>query len=83
MGTKKIRVTQRHTDCIGCGACVMAAPRQWAMDPEEGKAVLIGGRVEGELMTVEIDAEDVQANREAAMACPVQIITVEEEGAVA
>lgn len=76
MGTAKIIVTQRHAECIGCGACVMAAPGQWAMDPEEGKAVLIEGQKDGDVMKAEIDVVDEAANREAAAACPVQIIAV-------
>ena len=81
MGTHKITVTQRHADCIGCGACVMAAPQQWALDPDEGKAVLIGGQMDGDVMKVDIDEADVSANQEAATACPVQIITVVQDGA--
>ncbi len=83
MGTKKITVTQRHADCIGCGACVMAAPQQWMMDPEEGKAVLIDGQMDGTVLKTEIDVADLASNHEAAAACPVQIISVIEEGGAA
>lgn len=80
MGTKKIIVTQRHADCIGCGACTMAAPNQWEMSAEDGKAVLKGGVADGDVVRAEIDEADFAANQEAAAACPVQIISVRRDG---
>ncbi|MEN8252743.1 MAG: ferredoxin, partial [Patescibacteria group bacterium] len=72
----KITVSHKRDDCIGCGACTMAAPEQWSMSEEDGKAVLAGAEEKGEFMVAEIDEDALEANKEAADSCPVQIIKV-------
>ncbi len=77
MGTNKITVSHKRNDCIGCGACTMAAPEQWSMSEEDGKAILKGAEWKGEeFMVGEIDEDVLDANKEAADSCPVQIIKI-------
>ena len=77
MGTNKITVSHKRNDCIGCGACTMAAPDNWSMSEEDGKATLKDSEWKGdEFMVGEIDEDQLEANKEAADSCPVQIIKV-------
>ncbi len=52
--------------CIGCGACAAICPDNWEM--EGGKA-----------KSTKTELEEVGCNKDAADACPVQCITVEEK----
>lgn len=77
MGMNKITVSHKRNDCIGCGACTMAAPEQWSMSMEDGKATLKDAQWQNEeFMVGEINESDLEANKEAADACPVQIIKI-------
>ena len=55
--------------CIGAGQCAMAAPRVFTQD-DDGYSMVIPG--------AEKDAADDPMVREAARACPVSAITVNE-----
>ena len=59
-----------------CGACTSFAPNSWSMNGDDGKADLKDAVQEGDMMVAEIDEDDVEANKQAADACPVQIIKV-------
>lgn len=74
----KIKVIHYPENCIGCNFCVLMAPGQWRINDETGRAELIGGKPEGDQVTLEISAADREANQRAAESCPVQIIKVEE-----
>ncbi len=77
MGINKIAVSHKRNDCIGCGACTMAAPEHWSMSAEDGKAMLAGAEWKNdEFMVGEIDEDALDVNKEAADACPVQIIKI-------
>ncbi|RLG21987.1 ferredoxin [Candidatus Micrarchaeota archaeon] len=52
--------------CIGCGACVAICPDNWEM--EGGKS-----------RPIKTEVEDIGCNKEAADACPVQCIHIEEK----
>ncbi|MFC1723334.1 ferredoxin [Nanoarchaeota archaeon] len=60
------KITQDHEKCISCGACVAACPENWEMG-EDGKA-----KPKQEVV------DEVGKNQDAADACPVQIIKIEE-----
>lgn len=68
------KITQKHEECIGCGACVAIAPTDWKM--ESDKATLIGSKKEGDLLVKTI--EEVGSNKDAESACPVRCIKVEK-----
>ncbi len=62
-------------NCIGCAACVAIAPDFWKMDDEEGKSDIIDGtRKEDGTEERDLEEQDVPLNREAAEACPVNVI---------
>jgi ferredoxin len=78
---KKIKVIHKRSDCIGCNACVKNAPQSWFMDENDGKSVLISsiekGQGEQKVFVGEIFECDLEDNKKAAAACPVNIIRVE------
>lgn len=79
MGTKKVALCHKRNDCIGCGSCAMIAPLRWRMNEEDGKSDLIGGEWRGEEFVVaKIDEDEIPVNRQAADACPVNVIRLEE-----
>ncbi|MDD5083619.1 MAG: ferredoxin [Candidatus Moranbacteria bacterium] len=78
MGVRKITVCHKRNDCIGCGSCVLYAPKQWFMNQEDGKSDLLGAEWKGDQFKVsKIDESDLDNNKKAAAACPVGIIRVD------
>ena len=73
-----LKVIHRRPTCIGCNSCVSIAPQNWVMDKREGKSRLIGSTKKGNVHIVDIFPCDVEANKKAAAACPVNIIEVSE-----
>ncbi len=63
----KVKITQDHDACIGCGACVAICPDNWEM--KDGKAV-----------PKETEPDDAGCNQQAADSCPVNCIKVETKG---
>ena len=76
MGVTEITVCHKRGDCIGCGSCVLLAPRQWSMNTDDGKADLADGVVKGEFVVAGISPLDIDANKAAAAACPMRIIRI-------
>jgi len=77
----KPKVEHDRPDCIGCGACVAIAPDFWVMDESDNKAdlkkcqkVMKGNETVKEIL--ELEEKDFQINRDAAEACPVNVIHV-------
>lgn len=62
-----VRITQKRGDCIGCGACVAICPDNWEM-AEDGKS---------RPKKTTISANELECNKNAEEACPVQCIKVE------
>ena len=69
------KVTQQRDKCIGCGTCVAVCPSFWHMG-DDGKSSLKDAKDAGN-GKFELNIEDAGCSKEAAAACPVQIITVE------
>ena len=67
------KISQKHEDCIGCGACAAIAPTDWKLNGD--KAELIGGKKEGKLF-VKV-SKDAGCSKDAENACPVKCIKVE------
>ena len=59
-------IKQDKNACIGCGACAAICPDNWEMD---------GGKAK----PIKTEMTDVGCNKEAANACPVQCIKIEEK----
>ncbi len=68
------KVSQDHDICIGCGACAAICPSDWKMEGD--KAVLIGAKKEGKLFAKVV--KDAGCSKDAANACPVKCIKVEQ-----
>lgn len=74
----EFKVKHFKKECICCGACAAICPDFWEMD-EEGFAQMKGGSPVNDHWEMIIDSlADKTSNQEAADACPVQIIKIEE-----
>lgn len=61
-------------NCIGCAACVAVNPKNWKMC-DDNKTDVIGGRGRKDnWQELEIDSAEFEPNKEAAEACPVNVI---------
>ena len=70
------KVIQLRHKCIGCNACVEAAPNQWVMSKKDGKSYLKKAKQKGKFYILEIPEWEVEKNKLAARNCPVRIIEV-------
>lgn len=68
------KIVQEREKCIGCGSCAALCPKYWEM-ADDGKAKLLGSEKNAE-GNDELEVEEVGCNREAADACPVEIIHI-------
>lgn len=73
---KTVKVIHTRGKCIGCNACAAIAPQNWQMSEEDGKSVLIGSVKKGNVFVGEVFECDLEMNRCAAEACPVNIIKI-------
>ena len=74
----KFKIIHLKEQCISCGACAAICPEFWEMD-EEGLAQLKESQKTGDHGERIIFTEDDRSrNQEAAEACPVQIIKLEQ-----
>ncbi len=79
MGVKKFKISHQRNKCIGCGSCAMYAPNTWTLNDEDGKADLKNAKQKGdEFMVAEVDIEFLEDNKNAANACPVNIIKIDD-----
>lgn len=71
-----IRIIQQREKCIGCNACVEAAPYRWIVSKKDGKCILKGAVNKKGFHAVKVDDEEMEDNLRAAKHCPVNIIQV-------
>lgn len=69
----KFKVIHDRDNCIGCAACTMVCSQFWSMG-DDGKADLKDAKDN----QLEIAEEDLDANKEAADSCPVNVIHIED-----
>ena len=62
--------------CIGCNGCVEAAPQYWEMNDADGKADMQLSKKKGNVHQREIMDIEIDCNRCAALACPMNIIKI-------
>ncbi len=75
---KKYRVEYDKPGCIGAFACVAVLPKYWEVG-QDGKAVLVGGKQEGDKFIIEIDESELEVMKQSAEACPVIVIHIYDE----
>ncbi|MEI6506974.1 MAG: ferredoxin [Bacteroidota bacterium] len=73
-----ITITLQRDKCIGCNYCREHAPQRWTMSKKDGKAMLLGSRDRKGFHTAKVHEDELEANLNAAKACPVKIIKVTE-----
>lgn len=62
--------------CIGCNACVEAAPERWRMSRKDGRCNLIGGKEKKGIYSASLPTDEYEQNVDAAKNCPVKIIKI-------
>lgn len=71
-----IRIIQQRDKCIGCNACVEAAPYRWIISKKDGKCILKGAVNKKGFHAVVVEDDELDDNKRAAQNCPVNIIQV-------
>ncbi len=64
--------------CIGCNACVEAAPDYWVMSKADGKCYLKKGVQKGQYYITTAPDFALDENVQAAKNCPVNIIRIKQ-----
>ena len=70
---KPIQIEFEREGCIGAGVCAAVAPDHWAMDAD-GKANLLDSVKNNGIFEKSIGQSELDANKQAADGCPVQVI---------
>ncbi len=73
-----IQISLLRHKCIGCNACVEAAPRHWVMAKNDGKCFLKKSTKRGDYYLLELSDDELEANEIAAKNCPVKIIRIKK-----
>ena len=74
-----IKIVHLRHKCIGCNACIEAAPDYWVMSKKDGKAYLRKSIKKGRYHIKEGEDWDYDKNQLAAKNCPVRIIDVRKK----
>lgn len=75
-----IRIIHQREKCIGCNACVEAAPGRWRVSRKDGRCTLVGGVDKKGFFSVVVPDHEEEENQIAARNCPVRIIRIERQG---
>jgi ferredoxin len=73
-----IQITQQRIRCIGCNACVEAAPHRWRISKKDGRCTLVGGIEKNGFYVVKVHDYELEENELAAKNCPVNIIKIQK-----
>ncbi|MBT3449621.1 MAG: ferredoxin [Bacteroidetes Order II. Incertae sedis bacterium] len=73
-----IRITYFRDKCIGCNACVEAAPDRWRVSRKDGRCTLVEGVEHRRIFRATIPSDEYDRNAKAAKNCPVKIIRLEQ-----
>ena len=72
-----VRIIQQRAKCIGCNACVEAAPYRWRISRKDGKCTLVGGIDKNGFSITFVGDVEYDDNVAASKHCPVNIIKIE------
>ncbi len=70
-----MKIILEREKCIGCGSCQALCPKYFKLI-EDGKSNLIGSKKDSKTENEELEVEKEDCIKEAADACPVQIIKI-------
>ncbi len=74
--SKTYQIQHDRPNCIGCAACSAVAPDFWTMG-DDGKSDIVGCKKrDDDWEELDIDEKDLNANKEAADSCPVNVIHI-------
>ncbi|MAF34244.1 ferredoxin [Candidatus Woesearchaeota archaeon] len=76
--SKKYKVVFDKEGCIGAAACVAADPENWKLQDDGKSSLKKGKEVKGQFER-EITEEELQAFKDAAENCPVNVIHIFDE----
>jgi len=76
---KRYRIIYNREECIGAAACIAAYPERWEM-ADDGRADLKGGKKndDNSVQELEISEDEFKQMMDAAQACPVSVIHIED-----
>jgi len=69
------KVILEREKCIGCGSCQAVCPDHFEMQ-DDGKSRLLGSKQNKQDKTEELETEELACMKDAAEACPIQIIKI-------
>lgn len=72
-----IIISQQRAKCIGCNACVEAAPYRWRVSTKDGKCTLVGGVEKRGFYTLRVENDEYEDNLLALQNCPMNIIKIQ------
>lgn len=75
-----IQIAFLRNKCIGCYACVEAAPQHWIMSEVDGKSCLRKGQRKGAFYLKNTSIIEHEAIQRAARNCPARIIKIKVLG---
>jgi len=75
----KYKLEHDRPNCIGCAACAAVAPDHWEMN-DDGKSDIVGCQSrKDDWQEKDLEDKDFQTNKEAAEACPVNVIHITDK----
>ena len=75
----KFKVEQKREECIGCGACT-AMSDMWTLNDNDGKSDSKGAKKRDDgVCELEFDEKDLDKHKEAAEACPINVIHIKNK----
>lgn len=75
-----VRIVYLRHRCIGCNACVEAAPDRWRVSRKDGRCNLVGGEEKQGIYRTLVSIDELEENQAARQNCPVKAIQVEIVG---
>ena len=69
-----LKITYLRAKCIGCNACVEAAPERWRVSGKDGRCTLIEGKEKAGQFEALVCRDEYSRNAMAAQNCPARVI---------
>lgn len=75
-----VRIVFLRHKCIGCNACVEAAPDRWRVSRKDGRCNLVGGDQKQGIFRTLVSLDEFERNEVARKNCPTRAIQVDIVG---